>query len=142
MSDWEAKRFWTTTATEPVPGGWQIALDGKPVRTPFKSPLVLPTPALAAMVAAEWDAQGEVIDPLSMPATRAANSAIDKVAPQRAAVAAHLAEYGETDLTCYRAEAPPALVEAQARAWDPLLDWAAERYGARLRPTTGVMYAP
>ncbi|UWQ21213.1 ATP12 family chaperone protein [Jannaschia sp. W003] len=139
MSEWKARRFWTAAGVERVEGGHAVRLDGRPVRSPLKSELVVPSEALAAGIAAEWQAQGEVIAPLTMPLTRAANAAMDKVAPQHGAVADELAGYGGSDLLCYRAEAPAALVERQAEAWDPMLDWAAERLGARLVVTRGVM---
>jgi chaperone required for assembly of F1-ATPase len=141
MSGWARKRFWKEVTTGAEAGGFAVLLDGRPLRTPAKTPLILPSPALADMVAAEWAAQGEVIDPESMPATRAANAAIDKVTGQFPEVAAMLAAYGDTDLLCYRAEAPAELVAEQARAWDPLLDWAARRYGVRFAVTAGVMPA-
>ncbi|PRY93512.1 chaperone required for assembly of F1-ATPase [Hasllibacter halocynthiae] len=142
MSEWKAKRFWKAVETADVDGGHEVRLDGRPVRTPAKAPLVLPTPALAAEVAREWDAVGETIDPGAMLATRAANSAIDKAAPQREALIDELAGFGETDLLSYRAAHPEGLVARQAAEWDPLLDWAEARFGARLRPVTGVMFAP
>lgn len=141
MSGWAAKRFWTTATAEATPEGWEVRLDGRPLRTPAKAQLLLPTRALAEAVAAEWAAQGETIAPATMPLTRAANSAIDKVAPQRAEVVAMLAAYGETDLLCHRAEAPGALVRRQAEAWDPLLAWAADAFAAPLHPVAGVMPA-
>ncbi|EAR50028.1 hypothetical protein OG2516_08316 [Oceanicola granulosus HTCC2516] len=140
MSEWKAKRFWTAAHVAERGDGFAVTLDDRPVRTPAKAPLTLPTRALAEGVAAEWDAQQEQIDPLSMPLTRAANAALDKVAPQFDEVAAMVADYGGTDLLCYRADAPEALVARQAEAWDPLLDWAADTLGARLRPAVGVMH--
>lgn len=142
MTGWTAKRFWKAATAETAPGGWEVRLDGRPVRTAAKAPLVLPTAALARAVAAEWDAQGATIDPAAMPLTRAANSAIDKVTPQREEVVAMLAAYGETDLLCHRAEAPEELVRRQAEAWDPLLSWAAAALSAPLIPTTGVIGVP
>lgn len=141
MSEWKARRFWTEAGIrEAEGGGWEVTLDGKPLRTPGKLPLLLPTEALAQAVAAEWAAQGDVIAPLTMPLTRAVNSAVERVGPGRAAVAAMLCEYGAADLLCYRAEAPQVLAARQAAAWDPLLDWAAEDAGARLIPTAGVVH--
>lgn len=139
MTGWAAKRFWKAATVERGPAGWELRLDGRPVRTPAKAPLVLPTEALARAIAAEWEAQGERIEPATMPLTRAANAAIDKVTPQREEVVAMLAAYGETDLLCHRAEAPEELVRRQAAAWDPLLAWAAQALGAPLTPTTGVI---
>jgi chaperone required for assembly of F1-ATPase len=142
MSGWAAKRFWTEALAEPCDGGFTVRLDTKPVRTPLKSPLVLPTAAMARAVADEWQAQAGKIDPGTMPCTRAANSAIDKVAPQFDEVVAMLAAYGGTDLLCYRATGPEALIARQAAAWNPLLDWAATALGAPLNATVGVMHVP
>lgn len=139
MSDWAPKRFWSTASTERTDDGWTVLLDGRQVRTPARSLLQLPTQALAEAVAAEWRAQDEVVQPARMPMTRSANAAIDKVARQRDEVVSYIAEYGATDLLCYRAETPPALVAQQAEAWDPLLDWAREAYGAELHKTIGVL---
>lgn len=142
MSEWRMKRFWTEATPTQTPGGWGIVLDGRPVRTPAKALLELPTRALAEAAAAEWNAQEEVVDPGAMPVTKAGNSAIDKVAPQFDEVARLTADYGGTDLLCYRADDPPGLVQRQTEAWDPLLDWAAEELDARLLPVAGVMYQP
>ena len=140
MSAWSARRFWTLASAVPVEGGYTVHLDARPVRTPLRVPLVLPTQALAEAVAAEWQAQEGSVDPETMPFTRTANSAIDKVAPQREAVAEMLVAYGATDLLCYRAEGPAELVARQAEAWDPILGWAADRLGAPLAVTNGVMH--
>lgn len=142
MSAWAQRRFWKKVSVAEAGGGFGVFLDGRPIRTPAKSPLILPRRALAEMVAAEWAAQKETVDPLSMPATRSANAAIDKVAPQRGEVVALLAEYGASDLLCYRAQSPERLAQRQAEAWDPLLDWAADALGARLRVAVGVMPVP
>lgn len=142
MSEWAARRFWKQATVAPVEGGFTVLLDGRPVRTPAKASLTLPTEGLARTVATEWDAQQEKIDPETMPYTRMANSSVDKVAPQKAEVADMLTAYGDSDLLCYRADAPQELVSRQAAAWDPLLDWAAQTYGARLEPRAGVMHAP
>lgn len=136
---WEARRFWTGAEARETGEGWQVFLDGRALRTPGKQALILPTRALAEGIAAEWQAQGEFIRPETMPLTRAANSAIERVAPQRAGVAAMLADYAGTDLLSHRAEQPRALVEAQAAQWQPLLDWLADRHGARLAVTAGIM---
>ncbi|MGC8202201.1 ATP12 family chaperone protein [Aliiroseovarius sp. PTFE2010] len=142
MTEWAARRFWKSTAVEKRDDGFEVLLDGRPVRTPAKAALALPSRQLAAAIAAEWDAQDETIDPTGMPYTRMANSAIDKVLPQHTQVADMLAAYGDSDLLCYRAENPQELVARQAQAWDPLLDWAAQTFAARLLPRTGVMHAP
>lgn len=143
MTVWKAKRFWKEARALPAAGGgWEVRLDDRPLRTPAKAPLTVPTEALARAIAAEWQAQGEEIDPAAMPMTRAANTAIDRVRPQRAAVERELGGYGETDLTCYRAGSPQGLVARQAAAWDPLLDWAHGRFGARLIPVEGIIHQP
>jgi chaperone required for assembly of F1-ATPase len=118
--------------------GFVIHLDGRPVKTPAKAWLVLPTPALANAIADEWAAQNEKIAAETMPLTRLANTAIDGVAGHRAAVAAAILKFARHDLLCYRAEAPPALAERQRAAWDPHLLWLAARYDAKLDVTVGV----
>jgi chaperone required for assembly of F1-ATPase len=130
------KRVWKAVTIE----GGGIALDGKPVRTPGRVPLALPTPALAEAVAEEWRAVSGDIDPRTMPLTGLANAAIDRIAPDPPAFAAGLAAYGESDLLYYRAELPEPLVERQAAAWDPLLEWARGRYDVHFETTTGVMH--
>lgn len=144
MSEWALKRFWTETgvAAAGADGRWTVTLDGRPLRTPAKRPFAVPTRAYAEAVAAEWEAQSGKVHPETMPLTRSANAAIDKVADQFDEVAALVAAYGETDLLCYRAEAPEALVRRQAEAWDPLLDWAETALGVRLVATAGVIHRP
>lgn len=142
MSGWVRKRFWSAASVTPADGGYTVALDGRVLKTPAKAALVVPTQALADLIAAEWQAQSEVIDPNTMPATRAANAAIDNVRGQKAEVTEIIAAYGDSDLVCYRAATPEALVELEARAWDPLVDWAAHRYGLRPVVRTGVMHGP
>ena len=139
MNDWAPKRFWTRAEVVARDGGFAVDLDDRAVKTPYETPLILPTRGLAELVAAEWQAQTDRIDPTTMPATRAANSAIDKVTPQREAVAAMLSAYGENDLLCYRADGPEELVARQAEAWDPWLEWSRQALDAPLRVTTGIM---
>jgi chaperone required for assembly of F1-ATPase len=139
VSAWTARRFWTTASVVAVEGGFTVQLDKKPVRTPLKASLVLPTLALAEAVAAEWQAQEGTVKPDTMPFTRTANSALDKVAPQFDAVAEMLLAYGGSDLLCYRAEGPEELVTRQAKGWDPLLDWARDALAAPLVKTVGIM---
>ncbi|MEJ2021051.1 MAG: ATP12 family protein [Maritimibacter sp.] len=141
MSDWQPKRFWKLADVAEADGGYSVELDGRPVRTPSKALLVMPSRAMAEAVAAEWNAQEEKLRPDTMPLTRTMNSAIDKVMPQKAEVAALLAAYGETDLICHRADQPAGLVARQAEGWDPLLDWAEEFLGARLVPVAGIIAA-
>lgn len=139
MSEWALKRFWTETGIKPSDDGFQILLDSRPVRTPAKRALVVPNAEMAQKIAGEWDSQKEQVNPQCMPWTRSANAAIDKVAVQRDDVMAHLAEYSESDLLCYRAERPAGLVQRQKEVWDPVLDWAATQFGLRLTAGTGVM---
>ncbi len=141
MSEWAPRRFWTSVSVADEEHGLSVRLDGRPVMTPAKTRLVVPSRALAEVIAAEWEAQEEKIHPATMPFTRMANSALDKVRPQRHAVADMLAAYAETDLLCYRADSPAELARRQAEQWDPLLDWAAADLGGRLRPVTGIMPA-
>jgi chaperone required for assembly of F1-ATPase len=141
MTGWTMKRFWTEVAPVAEGAGWGIRLDGRPLRTPAKRLFVVPTRALAEAVVAEWDAQQGVVRPDLMPHTRMANSALDALSDNRDKVASILTEYADTDLTCYRADAPQALVARQAEVWDPLLDWLANAHGARLVPRVGVMHA-
>lgn len=132
------RRFYRVAGTVATADGHTVALDGKPVRTPGRLPLVLPTPALAEAIAAEWEAQEEEIRPDTMPLTRLANSAIDRVQGQRPAMIERIAAYAASDLLCYRAESPADLVARQEAAWQPLLDWMADRHGARLRVGSGI----
>ena len=121
-------------------GGFAVRLDDRAVRTPGKRPLVASTRAVAELIAAEWAAQGETIEPMSMPTTRLANSAIDGVAGALAATRAAIANYAAADLVCYRAAAPEALVALQAAAYDPVLAWARDTLGAGLVTTVGVAH--
>jgi chaperone required for assembly of F1-ATPase len=142
VSGWAARRFWTEARVEPIEGGFAVRLDGRPVRTPAKTPLVVPTRAMAEAIAAEWDAQEGTVKPLTMPVTRSANAALDKVAVQFDEVAGLIAAYGGSDLLCYRATGPERLIARQAEAWDPLLHWAATALGAPLRVTVGIVPVP
>ncbi|HEX8643077.1 MAG TPA: ATP12 family protein [Allosphingosinicella sp.] len=133
------KRFYKEAA---VADGGGVTLDSRPVKTPARNALVLPTPALAEAVAAEWNAQGKEVRPGTMPLTGLANAAIDRVAPGKEAFAAGLAAYGESDLLCYRAATPASLVARQAAEWDPLLAWARRRYDVDFEVTQGIMHRP
>lgn len=136
-----SKRFYKSAqVSEGGADGFPVMLDGKPVRTPAKRPLAAPTRALAEKITQEWEAQRELIDPVTMPLTRLANAVIDAVATQKAAVADDIAVYLGSDLTCYRADAPAGLVERQARAWDPPLAWAQRSLGARFTLGQGVVH--
>lgn len=132
------KRFYKIVSTAASAGGHAINLDGKPVRTPGKMLLLAPNAAIADAVMAEWAAQGQTIDPETMPVTQIVTTAIDRAIPQRAAIAAEVLGYLDTDLLCYRTDDPPELAAAQAASWDPALLWFAGRFGAPLATTTGL----
>ena len=135
------KRFWASADIAEVEGGFGVALDGRRVKTPARADLVVPTRALAEAIMAEWNDCGEEIDPGAMPLTGLANAAIDRVAADTDSFAAILASYGESDLTCYRAEGPEMLVARQAESWDALLAWARRRYDVDFACVSGVMHA-
>ena len=134
------KRFWKDVSLEQEVNGWGVMLDRRPVRTPARAPLLLPTERLARAVADEWSSVGDEIDPQGMPLTGLANAAIDRVAPDREAFASGLARYAEADLACYRAERPRALVDLQAASWDALLAWGRRRYDVDFCMTTGILH--
>ena len=134
------RRFYTQVSIGiPKRGSYSILLDGKPVKTPARAALALPTRALADAVAEEWRGQDDKVDPASMPLTKLANTAIDRVAGQEDHVIGQILAYAN-DLLCYRAEAPADLVARQNAGWDPLLDWAAERTGAQLLTRVGIVH--
>ncbi|EKV29274.1 Chaperone protein [Caenispirillum salinarum AK4] len=136
------KRFYKTAEAVPAEGGLHaVHLDGRPVRTPSKAALAVPFPALAEAIAAEWNEQGETLVLDNMPLTQLANSAIDRVAPLRDTMIEEVLRFAETELLCYRvAEAEDAALAArQASTWQPLLDWARQRYDAALCHTAGLM---
>lgn len=135
------KRFYKSASVGETDGGYQVLLDGRAVRTPAKAPLLLPVRDLAAEIAGEWEAQGEKIEPGSMPFMSLASTGIDRVTPQRDAVIDQIAAYGGSDLVCYRADEPEDLVHRQMAAWQPLLDWTEARFDARLTVTAGIMPA-
>lgn len=131
------KRFWTGASVIASDTGWSVALDGKPLRTPARKPLALPTRALADAIAAEWDAQSGEVRPVAMPLTGLANAALDRAGPE---LAAALAAYAESDLLCYRAERPDELIALQAAGWDPPLEWARFRYDVAFVVTHGITH--
>jgi chaperone required for assembly of F1-ATPase len=133
------RRFYTAAGVQETPGGFEVTLDDRPIRTPARHALAFPTRGLAEAAAAEWNAQGEYIEPLQMPLTRLANSIIDGVAAATDAVAAEVAKYLGSDLLFYRATGPERLVARQRELWDPVLDWARDALGARFLTGTGVM---
>ncbi len=132
------RKFKTAEVTE-AGGGYAVALDGKPMRTPAGHAFVAPTRALADAVAAEWQAQGEKVDPRTMPMTQFVATALDRVSVERERIVRDLAAFAETDLLCHRDEETVRLAERQRAAWQPLLDWAADALGARFVLASGVM---
>ncbi len=133
------KRFYSAVSVDEEGGACRVLLDGKPVRTPARNVLAVSRPAVAEALAEEWRAQGEHIDPATMPLTRLVNSALDGVANEIAAVADETAHYAGSDLLYYRADGPDRLVERQTATWDPILVWAERRFGVRFRLASGVM---
>ena len=131
------KRFYKNVAVDEAPDGFRLLLDAKPVQTPARRPMLLPTRALAEAIAEEWRAQGDEMVPQTMPLTRLVNTVLDGVRTTREDVATAILRFGENDLLCYRAEAPAELV-ARQQQWNDYLDWAAERHGARLVVTAGI----
>ncbi len=136
------RRFYKRAAAHEAEGGHQVRVDGKPVRTPKGNVLATSDPALAQALAAEWEAQGEFVDPATMPLTRLINSAVDGVAERTAEVRDEIVRYAGSDLLSYRADAPAGLRAAQDDAWNPVLDWLKEELGAELLVTTGLTHRP
>lgn len=134
-----AKRFYGEATAARRGSAFAVLLDGRPVKTPGKAPLQLPTLAFAKAVAREWASQIDTIDPLTMPLTRLSNTAIDGVRGREDLVRADIVKYAGTDLLCYRAVGPAGLVAAQARHWDPVLAWVATRLGAAFSVTAGII---
>lgn len=134
------KRFYKQTDALEVEGGWSVGLDTRPIKTPGKNALIVPTQALAVEIASEWDAQEDEIVPDSMAAMTLAVSAIDRIAPQVDAIVADLAGYAGSDTLCYRATEPHKLVAAQSQAWDPVLEQAEERFGLRFALAGGIIH--
>jgi chaperone required for assembly of F1-ATPase len=134
------KRFYKDAGVEEREGLHFLTLDGRTAKTPTRQALAVPFRGLAEALAAEWAAQGEEIDPSTMPITRIVNSAIDGVGARRAEVIDDLVRYAGSDLTCYRADGPERLTQAQNAAWNPVIDWAKAALGARFVLTEGVMH--
>lgn len=139
-SEERLKRFWKTVDVAEGEGGWSVLLDGRTPKTPAHARLILPTAAAARMVAEEWAAQGEFLEPGTMPATRLASTAIDRVSRTREPVADEIAAYAGSDALCYLAEHPTSLVTRQAQDWGPWRDWAAAELGVVLEPAQGIIH--
>jgi len=139
-SEERIKRFWKVADVSKDEGGWTVCLDGRTPKTPGGNTLTLPTEAAAQLVADEWAAQGEFLLPGTMPATRLASTAIDRVSQTREPVAAEVAAYAGSDVLCYLAEHPAALIERQQAAWGPWRDWAAKELGVELHTAEGIVH--
>ncbi|WP_415716450.1 ATP12 family chaperone protein [Roseibium sp.] len=135
------KRFYKEATHAPVESGFAIHLDGRPVKTPGKTTLLLPNEALGAAAAAEWAAQEKEINPANMPLTRIANSAQDAVSQKFGEVADEITNFAGNDALCYRADDPESLVETQRRLWDPVVDWAGSQLGGRFVLIEGIIHA-
>jgi len=142
MSEWKPKRFWKNVHVASLEAGYFIKLDEKILKTPAKKQMLLPTETLAKKVASEWDQQVEEIDPTTMPFTKSANAALDKVFEQSEEVISLLGEYGETDLLYYRADSPPELQKRQKLGWDPIIKWAENTFEVQINCGTGIVYIP
>jgi chaperone required for assembly of F1-ATPase len=136
----QRKRFYTSADVSEVDGGYAIMLDGKPIKTPSGRQVIVPARAIADAIAAEWNAQAEIIDPLTMPLTRFANSVVQGVVDKVDAVADDIAKYLGSDLLFYRAGHPEALVAREAAHWDPILFWAADALGAHFILAQGIVH--
>ena len=142
MSEWKQKRFWKNVHVVSSETGYFIKLDDKILKTPANKQMMLPTEALAKKVASEWDEQVEEIDPSTMPFTKSANAALDKVSEQFEEVSSLLGEYGDTDLLYYRADSPPELQKRQKTGWDPIVKWAENTFKVQINCGTGIIYIP
>ena len=134
------KRFWKSAQAIQNDGSWGVELDGRPLRTPARKPVSVPTQRLAEDIAAEWNAAEDKIDPRAMPLTGLANAAIDRVAPDKKSFASGIAKYAEADLASYRAEGPQGLIDAQAEHWDELLACGRRRFDVDFRTTNGLLH--
>ncbi len=135
-----AKRFYKAVSLQEQPGGFALALDDRPVKTPLKKPLILPNRGLGEAVVREWERQEEHIDPGSMMLTKLCNTALDRVGDDRTRIIDEIVDYANADLLCYRAESPAELVSRQCKLWDPVLEWASQDLGADFLTTAGVVH--
>jgi len=134
------KRFYKAVSVAPADGGFAVLLDNRPVKTPGRNALILPSEKLAQAIAAEWRGQGDDVVATTMPLLRLANTVIDGVVANRDEVIGAILRFGENDLLCYRAHQPPELAARQTAGWDPALDWVAQRHGARMRVASGLTH--
>ena len=142
MTEWKQKRFWKNVHVVSSEAGYSINLDDKILKTPAKKQIVLPTEPLAKKIASEWEGQAEEIDLNTMPFTKSANAALDKVSEQFEEVSSLLGEYGETDLLYYYADSPPELQKRQKTGWDPIVKWAENTFKVQINCGIGIVYIP
>lgn len=135
------KRFYKKASLKPVKGGWLVLLDGKELKTPAKNTLLITSEPLAKAIVDEWNGQGEYIEPDSMPLTKYANTALDRVAPRRGAIIDEIVAFASSDLVCYRADTPQGLVDMQSALWNPVLDWAQKTHNLGFVCVAGIIYA-
>ncbi len=140
MTAGPARRFYKQVAVTGAAAPFAITLDERTLRTPLKRPLDLPTKALADALAAEWEAQAEKIEPHTMPFTKLANTALDRVATDKDRIVGEIVDFAGSDLVCYRAANPPDLVERQVRIWQPVLDWARATFKGEFQATEGILH--
>lgn len=133
-------RFWTEVSVEQADGGWQVALDGRPLKTQGKRDQIVPTRALADVLAQEWADQGEKLDPTTLPQRDMADFAIDRIATGAEDVVSKLVAFAETDTLCYRADPGDALFRRQEELWEPLVADAEQREGIRLERISGIIH--
>ena len=137
------KRFYKAVTSVAVNDSFAIGLDERPVKTPARNPLHLPTSALADAIAVEWEAQGDEIDPATMPLTALAQGALDQVADERERILGRITAFADSDMLYYRADDnQQALADYQAAQWNPLLDWARQRYDVSFTLTQGIRHQP
>lgn len=139
MTTAASRRFYKSVSVRPEGEGFSVYLDERALKTPAKRPLILPTEALADAIAEEWAGQGDSIKPLTMPLTRLAYTALDRLAEDPSKAIDEAAAYAGTDLVCYRASHPALLVRRQTEGWQPVLDWLSRRYDVALAVTSGIM---
>jgi chaperone required for assembly of F1-ATPase len=132
-------KFYKQALAEETDNGFAVLLDGRPLKSPAGSPLCVSSAGLAQQIAEEWSAQEDTINPSIMPMTSMCCTMLDRIVPRKLEITKQLLRYVETDLLCYRAQEPADLTRRQHEEWQPLIDWVAESYGARLVVTEGIL---
>jgi len=136
------KRFWKAVDIEQADGGWQVTLDGRPLRTQGGGAQIVPARNLAELLAAEWAAQGDNVDPKLFFHRDLADFAIDRIGPGRDDAIASILPFAETDTLCYRADPDEPLFTRQQEVWEPLLTGAEARLGTRFTRVSGIVHHP